>query len=263
MFGARNHFLDRDVEDWHRACWAWLLRNLGGIEDLKSQRLILPNAEFFPPIRETGHARAEAAFANVKALMGLEQWPCELVAREDTNAQIGEFLVLQPRADDRLAKGQSIGGTFQTDEHGVVVTYNPALLDRPGNLVATLAHELAHYVLHTIQEPPPGADVEPGLEELATELAVAYHGFGVIAANAAFDFSQHQDFGRQGWRGGASGYFSEEAWVFALAVFMALRGDNPAPARAALKPHLAKKLDAAIARLAREPAFLQDLANSA
>jgi hypothetical protein len=249
--GRKRRFLDREIEDWHRECWAWLLRHLGGLEDLRSRKLVLPTAEFFPAIKETGHARAEIVFARVKGLMGLQDWPCMLAERPLTQAQVGEFLVLQ--------SAQPVAGTFESGEGEVVITYDPSLLERPYNLLATFAHELAHYVLHTIPEPAPGADVEEKLEELATELAVAYHGFGLIAANAAFDFQQFQDAGRQGWSGGAWGYFSEDGWVFALAVFLALHGEQAEVARKHLKPHLAKKLDAACRRLADDPEFLAGL----
>jgi hypothetical protein len=97
------------------------------------------------------------------------------------------------------------------------------------------------------------------LRELATDLAVAFYGFALMSANAAFDFQQTQDFGRQGWRSSFSGYFSEDSWVFSLAVFMSLRGDRPEEARRHLKPHLARKLDGAFKRLGGEPALLAPL----
>ncbi len=248
MWGKRKHFLDADVEEWHGECWRWMLRNLGGLADLRSRDLVLPTGAFFPRMEEQGHARAEIVFARVKDMMGLGDWNCELVEQVENNAQVGEFLFV--RAEKPAA------GTFQAGDGKVIITYEPTLLTRPNNLIATFAHELAHYLLATIGEPPPGAEIEEGLHELATELAVAYHGFAVIAANGAFHFEQHQDFGRQGWSGGSWGYFSEDAWVFALAVFLALRAEDAGPARAALKPHLARKLDAACKRLADEPAFL-------
>ena len=103
------------------------------------------------------------------------------------------------------------------------------------------------------------AEDEPIAEELATELAVAFFGFGVIAANSAFEFEQFQDSGRIGWRGGSSGYFSEDGWSFALAVFLALRDETPELVRQYLKPHLTKKLDQAWRRLADAPELLQRL----
>lgn len=252
MWGKRR-FLDAEVEEWHLECWAWLMRHLGGAEDLRETPLVLPTAEFFPRPAGEGRAVAEAVFARVRDLMGLNDWPCVLVERDRTNVQVGEFLVLQPQS------GRATAGTFENSGGEVVITYDPDLVQRPINLITTFAHELAHYVLHTIEEPPPGAEAEPMLEELATELAVAYFGFGLIAANGAFDFQQYQDFGRQGWRGGAWGYFSEDAWSFALAVFLALRDEPPDEARRRLKPHLAKKLDRALARLADAPNLIEAL----
>jgi hypothetical protein len=126
-------------------------------------------------------------------------------------------------------------------------------------VITTFAHELAHYRLHDTLEPPPGADVEPMLEELATELAVAFHGFALMAANSAFEFQQFQDYGRQGWQSSHVGYFSEDSWIFALAVFLALRGETADEARQHLKPHLAKRLDAAVKRVGAEPSWIETL----
>jgi hypothetical protein len=247
MWGKRR-FLDAEVEDWHIECWAWLMRHLGGVEALRDTALVLPTAEFFPRPQGDTEAVADAVFQRVRSLMALDDWPCTLEARHSTNAQVGEFMVLQPES------GRVTAGTFERDGQNVLISYDPELVKRPLSLITTFAHELAHYVLHTIPEPPPGADVEPMLEELATELAVAYLGFGVIAANAAFDFEQYQDFGRQGWRGGSSGYFSEDSWAFAIAVFLDLRGESEtAAARTHLKPGLVKKLELAQRRLADAP----------
>jgi hypothetical protein len=251
-FWGKRTFLDPHVEVWHRDCWAWLDRNLSTPGSAGPFEIVLPTREYFAPIGETGHARAEAVLLQVKNFMGLNNWPCVLVERQQTNVQVGEFLVTRPT-------GFAAAGTFEVESGEVYITYDPALLDRPLNLVTTLAHELAHYVLHTIEEPPPGAEDEPQIEELATELAVAWFGFGLIAANAAFDFQQHGDAFSQGWRGGAWGYFSEDAWVFALAVYLRLREEPSEILRAHLKPHLTKKLDAALKRLDYDEAFLAPL----
>lgn len=251
MWGKKR-FLDPEVEEWHLECWAWLMRNLGGVEVLRETPLVLPTADFFPKPGGEGHAVAETIFFRVRDLMGLAQWPCTLVEREDTSAEVGEFLRLQPQ-------GKPVAGTFESDGREVIVTYAPDLVRRPYNLIGTFAHELAHYVLHTIEEPPPGAEAEPMIEELATELAVVYFGFGLMAANGAFSFEQHQDFGRSGWQGGSWGYFSEDGWCFALAVFLALSGADEAEARRHLKPNLAKRLTQANARLAQAPEMIENL----
>ena len=96
-------------------------------------------------------------------------------------------------------------------------------------------------------------------EELATDMAVAFSGFGIIAANAAFEFYQFQDAGMIGWRGGSSGYFSEDGWAFALVAFLSLREQNADAARPYLKPHVAKKLDHAFNRLSKAPEIIDKL----
>jgi hypothetical protein len=254
MIFASKRSLDADIEDWHIACWEWLLFHLGGVEALKRRALVLPTPAFFPKIEAEGHARAEAVLNRVKELMGMSDWPCLLMARRITNAEVGEFVVL------RSAKG--VAATFGFYGNEAAITYDPQLLAKPYKIIATFAHELAHYRLHQVLEKPPGADVEPMLEELATEMAVAFHGFALMSANGAFEFKQTQDFGRQGWSSSFSGYLSEDSWVFALAVFLALRGETPEAARTHLKEHLAKKLDAACKRLAIAPELLTRLRNS-
>ena len=249
MFFGKRKFLDPEVEEWHVECWRFLLRNFGGVARVKAAPLALPTASYFPQVPGAPHERAEAVFLRIKELMGMAEWPAQLVERYANNAQVAEFAMVRSE--------RPVAGTFQTDGRQVIITYDPGLVARPYNLIAMFAHELAHYRLHTIEELPPGADVEPMIEELATEMAVAYFGFALIAANGAFSFEQFQDFGRQGWRGGPSGYFSEDGWVFALAVFLGLRDESPETAKKHLKEHLAKRLDVALKHLAQNPAIME------
>lgn len=249
MFFGKRKFLDPDVEEWHVECWRYLLRNFGGIEQVKAAPLALPSGSFFPQVAGAQHERAEAVFARIKELMGMSEWPVQLVERYADNAQVNDFATVRSE--------RPVAGTFQTENGAAIITYDPGLVARPYNLIAMFAHELAHYRLHTIEELPPGADVEPMIEELATEMAVAYFGFALIAANGAFEFVQFQDFGRQGWRGGPSGYFSEDGWIFALAVFLSLRGERPDTAKKHLKEHLAQRLDVALKHLSQNPAIME------
>jgi hypothetical protein len=101
-----------------------------------------------------------------------------------------------------------------------IIAYSEELAEQPRLLIATFAHELAHYLLATIRKPIPGGNE---LHELATELTAAYAGFGLFRANAAFRFEQHQDAYGQGWSAGRSGYLSEPTWAFAIALFAALK----------------------------------------
>jgi hypothetical protein len=246
LFG-KGRFLDRDTEDWHFETWAWLKRNLRG--DLAKTPLVLPNRDFFTPTKAQGHERALYAFERVKVVMGMSDWPCELVADDGPGGpqKVGDLLIVQ--GTGRPA------GTFSAKEGVVTIVYAADLVQEPMQLVATFAHELSHYLLASVTEPPPGGWE---LHELATDLAVAYCGFGVFGANSAFQFERYQTSGGHGWKSRRSGYLSERTWALALATFLALTGRQGA-ASDWMKPGLRDVVRAAEKYLAKRPDLLQPL----
>lgn len=214
LFG-KSRFLDADIEDWCLETWAWLLANLGGLKRLREMQLVLATREFFPPTDAEAHERALYIFERVKLWMGMKDWAAELHAaeRSDRFQRVGAYSALQHSR-------RSPDGTFRIEDGKVIITYAADLVAQPRLLIATLAHELAHYLLSSVRKPIPGGN---DLHELATELTVAFCGFGVFAANSAFHFEQHQDVYGQGWRTGRHGYFSEPTWAFAIALFATLK----------------------------------------
>lgn len=78
------------------------------------------------------------------------------------------------------------------------------------------------------------------------DLTAVYLGFGVFLANSRFDFSVLRDGQMEGWRMSHSGYLPEADLIFALALFIKGHDLDAAPARACLKPHLAKMLGRAL-----------------
>jgi len=214
LFG-KARFLAADVEDWCLETWAWLMTNLGGMERLGRTPLVVPTREFFPPTNADGEARAEYIFDIVKSLMGMADWPCalEIHDRPDARQRVGLVAAVNV--------GDSANGTFRVEDGRAIVSYARDLAEDPRKLIATLAHELAHYRLLSARDSLPGGE---DLHELTTELTVAYSGFGVFGANHAFSFEQHQDTFSQGWSTSRNGYFSERTWAFAIALFAALKG---------------------------------------
>ncbi len=247
LFGART-FLDAEVEQWHLDVWTTLIERFGEGRSLAETPVALPTREFFPPTEATGHDKAEHVFACVKAIMGMPDWPCSLVQQPHSavGAQVAQFV--------HIAGDDAPGGTFRTEPDGaVVITYAPGLLDGPMGLVATLAHEMAHYLLAS------EADlVEDETHELMTDLTVAFAGLGVFGANSAFSFEQHGDAFSQGWRSRSSGYLSPRSWAFALAVFGELRGDDGGMANY-LKPDIEGLRRQAVKYLRKRPELLDAL----
>jgi len=81
-FGIRSP-LSAEDEEWQFETWRWLLERLGGTDDLKLSKLILPTPEFFPrkpwlvPHLMSGVSRAsnyltrhDGRIAELKAITG-------------------------------------------------------------------------------------------------------------------------------------------------------------------------------------------------
>ena len=231
MFGLfrRGALLGTELSDWQFGCFEWLLRHTGGLEAFQQRRLIQPTPQFFPHDGSRGHAFAEMIFNQVKGYAGMVEWPCVLQCQEeDPNPHVAPALLIQ-------GSPQSPAGTFRATEEGALITYHPHQLQNPMALVATFAHELAHYLIKPFPEPPPG-----GWEvwEPATDLTAVFMGFGIFLANSRFNFTQYSNGQTMGWRSQRLGYLSEPEVLHMHAIFSVVRGIEQRETLSHLKPAL-------------------------
>lgn len=248
-FGKPGSFLDAESEAWHVETWAWLLRNMGGVDALRQAPLVTPTTSFFPSTDALGHARVAEVLDAIKMLAGMQEWPCVLEAQpQRAPVRLGDSLVLERRS------GALPLGTFGPHGDEVLVTYDPDLVDDPVGLVATLVHELAHYLLSSFPTSPPGGEA---MEEFATDLATAAMGFGVFGAATALRFEGGEAGWTLGWSG--QGYLHPRDWAFALAVFTALRGEGPEALRRWLRDTVFEEVVAALRYLRRKPELIDDI----
>lgn len=249
FFKANSVLSDADRE-FQLATFKWLLKNFGGDDFYKTTPLVLPTKEFFPTKVDSPEGAATETFEAVKKYAGLENWRCKLeVQDDDVNPLVAPTLAIQNVPT-------SPQGTFQaTDKNEVIITYNPALSLQPIQLVATFAHELAHYLTATSKEEPPG-----GWEnwEFATDITATFLGFGIFMSNSAFSFSQFSNSDSQGWKSSRSGYLSESEHIYALAIFHELKGLPIESSLVHLKPHLRKLLKKAHKELIKS-AIIEEL----
>jgi hypothetical protein len=216
--------IDSDEFEWLMACLAWLHGKLAPTDAKVGFTPILARPDT-PAIAEADGA--SSLFAAIKDIAGMREWECVLeqgapAAEPARLSSYGEF-------SDRSALG-----TFSIEGNTPVIRYDPALLRNPEALTATLAHELAHLISHSLGDPPGGED----LHEHATDCAAVYLGFGVFLANSARRFEQFQDAWSQGWQSSTSGYLSERALVTLTAMFIRLFGIPAEMAADPLKPYL-------------------------
>ncbi|MBB6521274.1 hypothetical protein [Pseudoteredinibacter isoporae] len=239
MFKSKP-ILSEEDRAFQVATFKWLLKHFGGKDFYVDTKLILPTNEFFPSKVGSAQEAAIETFHAVKKHAGMEEWPCRLEAQEeDVNPRLGSAVIVQNAPLTPM-------GTFQEKENEeVVITYNPALLNQPSQLVATFAHELSHYLTGSCSEEPPG-----GWEnwEFATDITATFIGFGVFMANTAFGFHQYSGPDSMGWQSSRNGYMTEAEHVFSLAIFLGLKDISVET----VSPHLKKNLNKLLKKASKE-----------
>ena len=230
--------LEPEAAEWHIRNFCWLLRNLRHTPMFEATELVLPKPGVFKTGETEGHAKASAIFGQVKTYAGMSDWPVRLVS---------DVKVYEPHGDlvQATSRNTPLGLFMRDHAGGVQIAYAPRLLKEPVALIATFAHELAHYVVHSIEDTLP---CDPSEEEFLTDQTACFLGFGVFLANSAFQFEQWRDAGAgtQGWRTRHNGYLSERDLIFDLALFLAVKDLRAADAQMVLKPHLADLLKTAM-----------------
>lgn len=235
---------------WQLACFDWLLRSTGGFGRFRNALLVLPTDEFFPQRGLQRGALEHALFRQIKDHAGMSSWRCALeVQAAEPDPRVAPTVIIRGHARSPL-------GTFHRDKKRAVITYRHDSVSDPMSFVATLAHELGHFLISEIREPPPGG--RDNLE-FATDMAAVFLGFGVFLADSAFRFSQYQGGGTQGWSARSQGYLSQSQALHALAIFTALLSINPQQAAPHLDAHLRGLYRHACAKLCEASSKLEEL----
>lgn len=216
--GVQRQLPDEERIQWQFDTFQWFLRHLTRHRSFDETTLVRPVPEDFP-VQAQGHELAEELFELTREYAGMEDWPCQLQAHgRDPDDTFANSLV-------RPVEQQGAAGTFQADETGeITITYSADGIDRPMSLVAVFAHELAHYLIGTVDELPPGG---VDAEELATDLCAVFMGFGIFQANSAFEFSRNDDAVYSESMARFTGYLTELELAYGLAIFVMAKGLKP------------------------------------
>jgi hypothetical protein len=224
--------VDAEEWEWLLAGFKWLDREF---PELSASRILaLPERACFPPLSGETAEQAEQLLGQVQRLAGLADWPVKLIP------------VAPPRrgavnAVSALQSGKGACGSFRlvrTDQGlpFAEIRYTFDQLEKPAGLVATFAHELAHYLLATRTNPIPGGDP---VEELFTDLTTVWMGFGIFLGNNARYAGHIDEGGGRGWFvSGWQGYLGERMLMTALALSELVAGRDPAVAAPYLKDYL-------------------------
>ena len=177
------------------------------------------------------HVFAEAIFGSIRRYMEVSHWQCRLEPQSELERQARAAQMASGILGDSPYSGAD--GTFYGGE-SVTITYSPSLLSEPAALIATLAHELCHYLMATVKEEPPCGWDE---HEILTDLAAVHEGFGIFLSNSAFNFNQWTNIQSAGWQWSKRGYLSEAELGFSLGIFCVRSKHDPEHIMRFLKPN--------------------------
>ncbi|HEV3263723.1 MAG TPA: hypothetical protein VG013_43210 [Gemmataceae bacterium] len=163
---------DPAAKRWVEDRLRWLARQFG-LQMLLERPVILPTAEFFPDAWDGSTDAVRLLFRRVCKYMDVEPGALALEFFNDRTSQ--SLHALDPSLGMAAATWSGGGGPWQRG----VIRLERGTLDRPSDLVGTMAHELAHQRLLGERR------IESGSfdNELLTDLTAVFHGFGIFLAN--------------------------------------------------------------------------------
>ena len=195
-----------EEQAWIDESMDWLRAQFGNMRLYGA--VVLPTDDYFPGVYEGSREDVLGVVARIAEHMDVDRNNVDVEFEEDEDDGRDVLPVhweFQGAAGDyRVVDGRSIIGIRRRKA------------EAPMALVATIAHELGHYLLD-------GHDRRPDLEPL-TDLLTVYFGLGIFSANAAFEYSTR---GRT-----RQGYLTEPMYGYGLARYALMRGEpDPAWAR--------------------------------
>jgi hypothetical protein len=150
----------------------WLSRQFG-LHILLERPIILPTDEFFPDPYDGSPKAVRRMFQRVCGYMEVD--PDRVEVQLFTDRTPGSVVAIDPGRGFAAGTWQGGEGPWQKG----IVRIERAALDRPADLIGTMAHELSHQrLLGEGRADPVAYD-----NELLTDLTAVYHGFGVFLAN--------------------------------------------------------------------------------
>lgn len=235
LFGPKRP-VDAEEWEWQLASFKWLEREFP--EFASSRIFATPDSDAFPDPSCQGEARGAELFDQVKGIAGIADWPTQLIAVDTPRRSAAVNSVAAIHSD------RSACGTFRLEQtrEGVwigEIRYTRDQLADEQALVATFAHEASHYLLATRRSPFPGGN---DVEELLTDLAAVWLGFGTFLGNHARYGHHVSENGGSWYVSGSRGYLGERSLMTALVLSEMLAGREPLAAQPYLKAYLAEDL---------------------
>ena len=163
--------LDVEAKRWLERRLEWLACQFGD-ECFARNDMILPTSKYFPDPYDRTQSSVRRMLDRVCEFMGVDRRLVNLELYSNPNP-----LWLVDDAGRYLPTGAA--GTFESRQGYCIISLETSQLDSPQELVGTMAHELAHFLLmgeHRVR----GDEYD---NELLTDLTVVFHGLGLFLGN--------------------------------------------------------------------------------
>lgn len=199
---------DKDKE-WIESSLLSLVEMFGQ-EYFISLPTVTPDKEYFDRDFTGTEADVEFLLQQLTLLMNIDPWEIQLMYYSNKPTQFNGGIVATPQEKLKGGWNSSTGQYVDNGLGSKEIWIETGQLNDPIALIATLAHELAHYKLLA----------EYGMEEndeLLTDLTAIVFGFGIFMGNSYFKFAQWTSARRQGWQMQRRGYLPEQVIAYAMA----------------------------------------------
>lgn len=208
--------VEGETKLWLEEKMAWLIEEFG-LARLRSVQVVVPIEEFFPDQYDATQDAACAIFTRVCSFMCVNPARIRLRFYSDKPAHSLEDLNIPFESAHSGA-----AGLYRGDSEKSEIALSTDKLDRPVELVATIAHELGHVILLGDGHVSPDDDDHEPL----TDLSTVFFGLGVFNANSVISFEQTQNLGMTGHAWSSLGYLSMEEFGYAFALFAFARKET-------------------------------------
>lgn len=207
MFWNKKLKCPIDVEDqsWIRQMLDWIDQDMF---PLTSRETILPTKSFFDYDFTGLEKDAEYLLSNIGKIFQVNVDQIKLGFYSEESLELDRGLVTQKE------DGKGSSGIYSEQNNKFYIDIEVQQLKRPNSLIATIAHELSHYVLIGIND----IYMEDEENEWLTDLFTIANGFGIFMGNSKFEFSQFESGdGWGGWQYSIQGYLPQQVIGYAMA----------------------------------------------
>lgn len=243
----RKTVLDPEMMTWMFGQAEWLLTAHAHRPAFATAQLLPLSERLFPVTGLAGHALAEDIFARVRYFAGVS----DLAMALEPLGSSGRY------NDSQVQQQMTAAGLYQADMNGITIHYDTALLANRADLVAVLAHEVAHAVLDLgARRPPPG---DEAFEEMRTDFTAAFLGFGFYLMQFRADSRVSTPELAHAWKNYYAYYMNLPELCFATALFCIVRGIDKHKILSGAPSSNASLLKRCFQDLERQPDWLEAL----